>query len=61
MTIHPHVAHRAQEEIDEITGGPNVRLPSSEDRKHMPYVECVIKEVLRCDLVFPDLCVCCER
>ena len=47
MTLHPDVARRAQREIDEITGGPNARMPTFADRKNMPYTECVLKEVFR--------------
>ena len=45
MVQHPDVAKRAQEEIDSIIGRD--RLPTSEDRKRLPYIECILKEVYR--------------
>ena len=47
MVLHPRIAHRAQEEIDTVIGGRGVRPPMFEDRKNLPYLECVLKEVLR--------------
>lgn len=49
MLLHPNVAAHAQCEIDQVTGGPGMRLPTFEDRCHVPYVDCIIKEVLRYD------------
>lgn len=45
MLVHPDVFKRLQEEIDTVTGGE--RLPEFEDRKDMPYLECVLMEVYR--------------
>ncbi|EMD32760.1 hypothetical protein CERSUDRAFT_118484 [Gelatoporia subvermispora B] len=45
MVLHPEVYQRAQQEIDEATGG--LRLPDFDDRQHLPYLECVLKELLR--------------
>ena len=45
MVRHPDVARRAQEAIDEVTGGE--RLPTFDDRKNIPYIDCLLKEVLR--------------
>lgn len=47
MTLHPNVLRRAQKEIDELIGGSTDRIPSFEDRKALPYIECILKEVLR--------------
>ena len=47
MTLRPSVARRAQREIDEVTGGPNIRMPTLADRKKMPYIECILREVFR--------------
>ena len=46
MARHPEVIAKAQEEIDRVIGTD--RLPSLKDRKNLPYVECIIKEVYRC-------------
>ena len=45
MTIHPKVVKRAQKELDELIG-PD-RLPEFKDRPKLPYVDCIIKEILR--------------
>ncbi|KAI0920236.1 hypothetical protein AcV5_010032 [Taiwanofungus camphoratus] len=45
MVLHPEVYKRAQEEIDRVIGSE--RLPDFDDREALPYLECVIKEVLR--------------
>lgn len=45
MTLHPEVAKRAQAEIDRVVG--NERLPGFEDRERLPYIDCILKEVLR--------------
>lgn len=45
MVLHPDVAAKVQTEIDSVTGGE--RLPELEDRKHLPYLECVLMEVYR--------------
>jgi len=45
MTLHPEIQKKAQEEVDRAVG-PN-RLPTFEDRDNLPYLECIIKEVLR--------------
>jgi cytochrome P450 len=41
----PEVQRRAQEEVDSVVGTD--RLPSLSDRPKLPYVQAVIKEVLR--------------
>ncbi|KDQ14771.1 hypothetical protein BOTBODRAFT_132169 [Botryobasidium botryosum FD-172 SS1] len=45
MTLHPRIQKKAQEEIDRVVGSN--RLPTFKDRENLPYVECIIKEVLR--------------
>lgn len=45
MVLHPDVQHRAQAEIDSCVG-PD-RLPTFDDRPHLPYVEAIIKECFR--------------
>ncbi|TFY59479.1 hypothetical protein EVG20_g7774 [Dentipellis fragilis] len=45
MTLHPDVQRKAQAEIDAVVG--NDRLPSIHDRESLPYVNAVVKEVMR--------------
>ena len=45
MTLHPEVFRKAQDEVDRIVG--RTRLPDFEDRGNLPYLDCVISEVLR--------------
>ena len=45
MVRNPEVQKKAQAEIDEVIGADH--LPKLEDRPDLPYVECVMKEVLR--------------
>ncbi|KAG1842006.1 cytochrome P450 [Suillus subalutaceus] len=45
MLLNPEVQARAQAEIDSVVG--SVRLPNFEDRSSLPYVEAVLREVLR--------------
>ena len=45
MTLHPEIQRKAQREIDNVIG--QGRLPEMADRGDLPYVDCVIKEVLR--------------
>ena len=47
MVLYPETLKRAQAEIDDITGGS--RLPDFEDRGSLPYLDCVLSEVLRYD------------
>lgn len=51
MSLSPHVVRKAQEEIDRVIG--NDRLPTSMDRPNLPYIEAVVKEVLRWHPVAP--------
>ncbi|KAI0258887.1 cytochrome P450 [Gloeopeniophorella convolvens] len=51
MTLHPEVLHKAQAEVDTVTGG--TRLPEFFDEESLPYVNAVFKEVLRWHPVAP--------
>lgn len=45
MTRYPEVFKKAQEEMDRVVGQD--RLPDIEDRDSLPYLEAVLKELLR--------------
>ncbi|KAL0947285.1 hypothetical protein HGRIS_013405 [Hohenbuehelia grisea] len=45
MLLHPEVQKRAQEELDRVVG--HDRLPEFSDYDSLPYLECVLREVLR--------------
>ena len=51
MALFPEVQAKAKEEIDRITGAG--RLPSFQDRDRLPYVEAVVKETLRWQVLAP--------
>ncbi|KAI5115931.1 hypothetical protein M0805_002081 [Coniferiporia weirii] len=51
MTCYPDVAERAQAEIDTVLGSEH--LPTLDDRPRLPYVECILKEVLRINPPLP--------
>ena len=51
MVKHPHVWKRAQAEIDAVVGTD--RLPDFDDRSSLPYVDAIIREVLRWRPVLP--------
>lgn len=51
MTLHPEVMKKAQTEIDAVVG--NDRLPGFGDRKNLPYIDALVKEVLRWNSVTP--------
>ena len=51
MTIYPDVQKKAQAEIDAVVG-PN-RLPDFQDRSSLPYINAVVKEASRWNLVLP--------
>ena len=58
MTLYPEVQRKAQAEIDKIIG--KSRLPDFSDESALPYVQAVLKEVLRWHPVTPlglSLCV----
>lgn len=45
MMLYPHTQARAQEEIDRVIG--KSRLPNVGDRNDLPYVDALLKEILR--------------
>ncbi|KAJ7781604.1 cytochrome P450 [Mycena metata] len=51
MTLNPAVQAKAQREIDAVVGGD--RLPTFADRDDLPYVDALVKEVLRWHCVVP--------
>ena len=46
MVLHPDAFRRVQQEIDSAVG--RSRLPDFDDRENLPYLDCVLSEVLRC-------------
>ena len=51
MTLYPEVQRKAQAEIDRVTG--NTRLPVYSDEDSLPYIQAMLKEVLRWHPVTP--------
>ena len=51
MALYPEVQKKAQAEIDAVVG-PN-RLPDFQDRPSLPYINAVVKELSRWNLVAP--------
>ncbi|KAK7471001.1 hypothetical protein VKT23_002414 [Stygiomarasmius scandens] len=51
MTLYPEVARKAQAELDMVIGAD--RLPTFADRPHLPYIEALVKEVFRWNVVTP--------
>ena len=51
LALYPEVQKKAQEEIDAVVG-PS-RLPDFEDRPFLPYINAVVKEPMRWNLVVP--------
>jgi cytochrome P450 len=51
MTVYPEVQRRAQAEIDRVIGSD--RLPTLADQPSLPYVDALVKEVLRWNPVAP--------
>ncbi|KAH9934393.1 cytochrome P450 [Fomitopsis serialis] len=51
MVLHPDIQRKAQAEIDAVVG--TQRLPTMEDREKLPYLNCIIKEVLRFGTIVP--------
>ncbi|KAJ7457987.1 cytochrome P450 [Mycena galericulata] len=52
MALYPEVQSTAQAEIDRVVTS-NKRLPQFSDRPNLPYVECVMREVLRWNPIGP--------
>lgn len=57
MILHPTVQKRGQAEVDAVT--QRLRLPTFADRPSLPYVDCIMKELIRwavpTPLVFPHV------
>ena len=51
MAMYPEVMRKAQAEIDAVVGIN--RLPDFNDRPYLPYVNAIIKEMMRWQLVLP--------
>jgi cytochrome P450 len=51
MNLFPEVQRKAQTEIDAVVGLE--RLPTLEDRPRLPYINALVKEVLRWNTVAP--------
>jgi hypothetical protein len=51
LALFPHVQRRAQAELDVVVGRD--RLPTFDDRPHLPYIEAMCKELLRWMIVAP--------
>jgi len=50
IALHPEAQKKAQEELDKIIGN---RLPEFNDRQNLPYINAMVKESLRWQLVAP--------
>jgi len=50
MALYPDVQKKAQEELDKVIGN---RLPEFNDRPNLPYINAMVKESLRWQLVTP--------
>ncbi len=51
MQLYPDVQRKAQAEIDAVVG-PD-RMPTFADRPNLPYVDAMVKEILRWHAVVP--------
>jgi cytochrome P450 len=51
MVLYPDVQKRAQAEIDSVVGKD--RLPTFDDRASLPYVDAILREVLRWEPTVP--------
>ncbi|KAI0763838.1 CyP450 monooxygenase [Trametes elegans] len=51
MAMNPDVQRKAQEELDKVIG--STRLPDFDDREHLPYINALVKEVSRWNVVAP--------
>lgn len=47
MVHYPTIMAKAQAEIDGVIGSVPERLPTLEDRKNLPYIGCLLKELYR--------------
>ncbi|KAF9652600.1 cytochrome P450 [Thelephora ganbajun] len=53
MALHPHVQARAQAELNKVLGLSFERLPCFADRPKMPYINAVVREILRWNPAVP--------
>jgi hypothetical protein len=51
LVLFPQVQRRAQAELDVVVGRD--RLPTFDDRPHLPYIEAICKEIMRWLIVAP--------
>ena len=51
MTLYPNVQRRAQMAIDSVIGTD--RLPTFEDRALLPYIDAILREVMRWHPILP--------
>lgn len=51
MALHPEIQSRAQNEIDAVIGPE--RLPTITDKAALPYVDALVKEVIRWHPMLP--------
>ncbi|KDQ08522.1 hypothetical protein BOTBODRAFT_563706 [Botryobasidium botryosum FD-172 SS1] len=51
MLKHPEIQKKAQAEVDRVVG--RGRMPTFEDREELPYIECIIKEIIRWSTITP--------
>jgi len=51
MTLHPDIQKKAQAELDRVMG--KNRLPDFNDRADLPYINALVKETMRWNLVLP--------
>ncbi|OAX33955.1 cytochrome P450 [Rhizopogon vinicolor AM-OR11-026] len=51
MVLYPHVQERAQAEINSVIGKEH--LPTFEDRASLPYIDAILREVLRWEPIVP--------
>lgn len=45
LVLHPEVMHHAQAQLDAVVGRD--RLPTFNDRVQLPYIDAIVKEVIR--------------
>ena len=51
MVLYPDVQHRAQSELDTVLGQD--RLPTFDDRPSLPFIDAVVLEVFRWNVILP--------
>lgn len=51
MIHHPEIQEKARDEILRVVGSG--RLPNLSDQESLPYLECILKEILRWQIVLP--------